>query len=105
MPQLSKGANAPITDEVVALTVVGAAPGAVEARLGLAHAVRGIARDRSGVRLLLRDGRSLGGTLDRAGADFVEFASHPAGEARRPAAVREVVVVAYSAIAAVCRTP
>lgn len=30
MPQLSKGANAPITDEVVALTVVGAAPGAVD---------------------------------------------------------------------------
>ena len=32
MPQLSKGANAPITDEVVALTVVGAAPGAVDLR-------------------------------------------------------------------------
>ena len=30
MPQLSKGANAPITDEVVTLTVVGAAPGAVD---------------------------------------------------------------------------
>ena len=80
-----------------------AADSAVAARLGLRSALRAVARDRSGVRLLLVDGAALAATLDRVGADFVEAAVHPVGEARRRAAVQEVQLVAFAAIAAVRR--
>jgi hypothetical protein len=91
---------------VTGLPRLSAAPdsmGAVESRLGLAHAVRGIARDRSGVAVDLADGSTLHGTVDRVGADFFELAVHAPGEARRPAAVREVAVVALTALAVVRR--
>ena len=58
--------------------------GVVESRLGLRPALRGIARDRSTVRLHLVDGSpSLDATIDRVGADFVDVAALAAGEARR----------------------
>lgn len=75
----------------------------VEARLGLRYALRTIARDRSAVRIHLRDGAALDGTLDRVGADFVELAEHPAGEFRRRAEVTAFVTVAVPAIVAVRR--
>lgn len=75
----------------------------VESRLGVSHALRGIARDRSGVRMHLVDGSVLVGTVDRAGRDFAEVALHPPAEPRRVGAVRDVVAVAFSAIAAVRR--
>jgi hypothetical protein len=75
----------------------------VESRLGLRHALRGIARDRSPVRISLCDGTTVDGTLDRLGADFVEIAQHPAGEPRRRDQVREVAVVPLSALAVVRR--
>jgi hypothetical protein len=77
--------------------------GAVESRLGLTHALRGIARDRSAVRLELLDGRTMDGTIDRVGADFVELAEHAVGVARRPGEVREVLLVAVSALAVIRR--
>jgi hypothetical protein len=76
----------------------------VESRLGLRHAVRLIARDRSAVRVHLGDGRTVDGTPDRVGRDFLELAVHPVGEARRTRAVHEVLVVPFSAIAALLRT-
>ena len=75
----------------------------VESRLGLRHALRGVARDRSAVRLHLRDGTQADGTLDRIGADFIELAAHPAGESRRRGTVREQLVVAAAAVVAVRR--
>jgi len=75
----------------------------VTARLGLRHVLRGIARDRSGVRLQLTSGAALAATLDRVGADYVEAALHPAGEPRRPGAVRSTRLVPFTAIAAVHR--
>jgi hypothetical protein len=72
-------------------------------RLGLRHALRGIARDRSSVRLHLIDGSVLHGTLDRVGADFVELAVHAPGEPRRRSEVRDVVVVATTAVVALKR--
>jgi hypothetical protein len=75
----------------------------VESRLGLRHALRGIARDRSPVRISLFDGTIVDGTIDRLGADFVEIAQHPAGEPRRRDQVREVAVVPLSALAVVRR--
>jgi hypothetical protein len=82
-------------------------PGTVDvltARLGLWFVLRRIARDRSAVSLQLSDGTSLAATLDRVGADFVEAAVHAPGEARRAAAVRDVLVVPMSALVAVRRS-
>lgn len=76
----------------------------ITARLGLRHALRGIARDRSVVRLHLLDGSTLDVTLDRVGADFVEAAAHAPGEARRRSEVREVELVPLAALAAVRRS-
>lgn len=77
--------------------------GVLTAKLGLRHVLRGIGRDRSTVRLHLVDGAVLGATIDRVGADFVEVAVHPVGEARRRGAVREVALVPLSAVVAVRR--
>jgi hypothetical protein len=78
--------------------------GAVGARLNLAYALRGLARDRSAVALTLTDGSTTAGTFDRVGADFVEVAEHPAGEARRPDAVRLVRAYPLTSLAVVRRS-
>lgn len=75
------------------------ATGAVAARLTLAFALRGVVRDRSAVTLSYTDGSTTTGTLDRVGADFVEIAEHPPGEARRRGAVRAVRTVPFTALA------
>jgi hypothetical protein len=73
--------------------------GPVLSRLDIGHALRAVARDRSPVSVLLRDGSQLDGTLDRVGADFADLALHPPGEARREAAVRSVRTVTVEGIA------
>ncbi len=78
--------------------------GVVESRLGLRHAVRGIARDRLPCRLHLADASTLDATIDRVGADFVEVATHGAGEPRRRQDVREVELLPFTALVAVRRT-
>jgi hypothetical protein len=91
---------------VSGLSRLSAVPGSmdlVQSRLGLWFMLRRIARDRSPVRVLLRDGSGLGVTLDRVGADFVEVAVHAVGEYRRRAAVREIRLVPAAALVAVCR--
>jgi hypothetical protein len=77
--------------------------GLVQSRLGIRHVLRGVARDRSTLRIHLIDGSIVDGTLDRVGADFVEIAAHPAGELRRRAEVLEVLVLAIATIAVVRR--
>jgi hypothetical protein len=93
---------------VLAVNGVGrlaAAPdaGVVESRLGLRSALRAVARDRSVLRVSLRDGTTLDGTVDRVGADFVELAVHPAGELRRRGEVREVSLIPTAALVCVER--
>jgi hypothetical protein len=82
---------------------VSSTDGPVAARLGVRSALRGIARDRSGVRIALIDGSTVAGTIDRVGADFLEVAVHAVGELRRRADVREIQVIALGAVAAVRR--
>jgi hypothetical protein len=77
--------------------------GQVVARLTLAYALRGLVRDRAVVAVTLIDGSTATGTLDRTGADFVELAEHPAGEARRRDAVRAVRSYSLHALAVVAR--
>lgn len=77
--------------------------GIVESRLGLRSVLRGIARDRSAVRIHLPTGGTVDATIDRVGADFLEAAAHPASEARRRAEVRGVEIVPLSAVVGVRR--
>jgi hypothetical protein len=73
----------------------------VWSRLDLRRALRGLARDRSVVQVVLDDGVVLTGTLDRIGADYVELAEHPADQPRRSGAVQGVRAVVLEAIAVV----
>src|SRR4051794_3324808 len=82
-------------------TAVPEPAGRVRARLDLRRALRGLARDRSGVQIVLDDGGTLTGTLDRVGADYVELAVHPADEPRRNEAVQGVWAVVIDAVAVV----
>ncbi len=87
-------------------------PGAVLRRLGLGHALRALARDRSAVTVQLRvtglhdaglpgtglHSAGLHGTIDRVGADHFDLAVHEPGQWRRTAAVRSVATVAFSGL-------
>ena len=72
--------------------------GEVGKRLDLRWALRGLARDRAGLGVVLRDGSVVSGTLDRVGVDVVELAEHAAGEARRAGAVLGVRLVPLEAL-------
>ena len=73
--------------------------GEVGRKLALRWALRGLARSRVGVQVVLVEGTTLAGTLDRVGADHVDLAEHAPGEARRAPAVRQVRVVPLRALA------
>jgi hypothetical protein len=75
--------------------------GIVAGKLDFRYALRGLARDRSGVAVALLDGSTIMGTIDRVGADFIEIAEHPTGELRRARAVRQMRTVPLPAIAVV----
>jgi hypothetical protein len=79
--------------------------GVVRARMDVRWALRGLARDRSAVQVVLDDGGVLTGTLDRVGADHVELAEHPADVPRRAEAVQAVTAVVVAAIAVVRTLP
>lgn len=77
------------------------APAAVT--LGLRSVLRGVARDRAPVRVVLSDGVPVDGTVDRVGADYLEVAEHPVREPRRAGAVIRVRTVPLSGLGAVRR--
>lgn len=76
-------------------------PPTVARRLSLASALRGLARDRSPVRVDLLDGTCWHGTIDAVGADHVDLAEHPHDEPRRRSAVRSVRTVPLRSLASV----
>lgn len=78
--------------------------GAVRGRLDLRRALRGLARDRTAVQVVLDDGTVLTGTIDRVGADYVEVAEHAADLHRRAEAVQGVRAVVIDAVALVRTT-
>lgn len=69
-------------------------------RLDARHALRAIARDRSGVRILNGPGVHSCGTIDRVGADFIDLAIHPLGESRplRPTTVQAMPISAITQV-------
>lgn len=81
------------------------AGGAVAAKLGLAHLLRGIARDRSPVSILAAgtEAHPVTGTVDRVGADFLELAEHPLDSPRRRGEIYNVRLVPLAALVAVRR--
>ena len=78
-----------------------APPGTIWHRLDLRYLLRGLARDRAPLRLVLTDATVLEGTVDRVGLDHVDVALHPAEELRRAAAVTGVRAVPLTAVALV----
>ncbi|MQA77108.1 MAG: hypothetical protein GEV10_01265 [Streptosporangiales bacterium] len=79
--------------------------GRVAERFRIGAVLRGVARDRAGVQVWVRDGRTHAGTVDRVGADYLELAEHEPDLPRRTAAVRGVCLVPFAALAAVVVSP
>lgn len=81
----------------------------IELRLNLRYALRGMARDRAPIALVVCGGAGphteVTGTIDRLGADFLELALHAPWEPRRAASVRSIVLVPLSAIVLVRAVP
>lgn len=84
--------------ELVHTARPGEAPSLLSARLTFGYVLRDFVRRRVGVSVRLTVGRSLTGTIDRAGADHLDLALHDAGAARRTDAVTGYRVVPFAAI-------
>ena len=78
--------------------------GPVASRLRLGSVVRAMARDRSVLAVMLRDGTAVVGTPDRVGADFFDLAVHGRDQAPRRTQVRSRWAVAFGAVATLSRS-
>lgn len=77
---------------------------AVRRKLGLAHALRGLARDRAELAVTVGHGPGsvrLSGVIDRVGRDYLDLATFAPGEARRSQQVSQVSVIPFSAVGAI----
>ena len=70
-------------------------------RFGLGSALRTLSRDRATVAVADLDGFVRTGTIDRVGADFLDLAEHPVGEARRDGNVRATLALPVEALVSV----
>jgi hypothetical protein len=90
---------------IAAVTELPVAPGpptaGVDRSLGLGFVLRGLARDRAPVSVVMRAGTTFTGTIDRVGADFLDLAEHAADRPRRADAVQRVCTLPFAALAVV----
>ncbi|MFJ6536250.1 hypothetical protein ACIQH5_08440 [Paenarthrobacter sp. NPDC091711] len=74
--------------------------------LGIASALRALAKDRSQVVVHLKvaagDGYKLQGVIDRVGRDYLDLAVVQHGEVRRASNVAAVMTIPFSSLAALC---
>lgn len=88
-----------------------AEPSRVRQQLGLASALRELARDRARLGILISAGaageQTLHGVIDRVGRDYLDVAVTGEGEERRAANVRELATIPFTALAGIrsARTP
>jgi hypothetical protein len=75
--------------------------GEVASRWDLRFPLRQLVRDRAPVAVVLSDGTTVTGTLDRVAADHVELAQHDPDQARRARAVRQVLLLPLEGLALV----
>lgn len=76
----------------------------VRRKIGLAHALRSLARDREELVVVLSAGEGamrLAGVIDRVGKDFLDLAAVAPGEARRSGRVTEFSTIPFAAVAMV----
>ncbi|MDR7083073.1 hypothetical protein J2X01_002363 [Arthrobacter ginsengisoli] len=73
--------------------------------LGLASALRGLARDRTGLGVLISGGSAgestLHGVIDRVGRDYFDLAVTGEGEERRAVNVRDLATIPFAALAGI----
>lgn len=79
-------------------------PSSVRRKLGLASALRALARDRADVTVVLvgatAEAARLSGVIDRVGRDYLDLAVTRPGEARRVANVSQIASVPFSSLGA-----
>jgi hypothetical protein len=76
----------------------------VRRRLGLSHALRGMARDRAELSVLIGNAAGsarLTGVIDRVGKDYVDLAVLSPGEVRRSGQVSQVATIPFAALGAI----
>jgi hypothetical protein len=79
-------------------------PSRIRQRLGLGSALRGLARNRAPVTILVSRGRAeeaLYGVIDTVGRDFLDLAVTRDGMDRRPANVRQIVAIPFGVLAGI----
>ncbi|MCU1511658.1 MAG: hypothetical protein JWM01_2358 [Arthrobacter sp.] len=81
-----------------------AEPSKVRQRLGLANALRGLARDRTRLSVLAVRGAgtetTVHGVIDRVGRDHLDLAVTEYGEDRRHSNVRQIITIPFGALVA-----
>ena len=82
-----------------------AEPSRVRKGIGLAHSLRGLARDRAELSVTVKGHGSeparLVGVIDRVGKDHLDLAVFTPGEARRSSQVKQVAVIPFAALGAI----
>ena len=91
-----------VTADEVLSSVRGAHPGgALGQRMSLGFVLRDLVRRRVPLTVALLSGRSLSGTVDRAGADHLDIALHEIGAVRRADQVHGFRLIPFAAVAAI----
>lgn len=79
----------------------GSAPSPLVARMTLGFVLRDVARRRRSVRVLVRGGGAIDGTIDRVGGDHLDIAVHDRDLPRREASVRGYRMIPFGAVSCI----